>query len=664
MSDNDGTGPVATWKGGLTPEADRALVREHLFSDASPFGIVVHSEGKVFMANPEAARLMRVETPEAVVGTPVMDYVHPEHVGVATQRVAALYAGKGPQPMQEMRLVRSDGSSFWAETTGGALEVDGKMAVVLMFRDITSRREAQHALQTSQSRLLAIADNALDSIFCKDLSRRYTFVNRAMCELFGGVPPEALLGKTPEELFDEESAPVVREVDDRVFAGDAADQVRTITVAGEKRTFHTVQVPLRDSEGRITGVSGIVRDITSQRRMELERKKLEEKFVRAQKMEAIGRLAGGIAHDFNNLLTGISGNMALAMPHVAETHPAFAALSNIRELLNSGERLARQLLTFSRKQVVSVEVVSLDKRLFEVNEMLSRIIGEDVRIEIRVTGPVRPVLVDPGQLDQVLINLVVNARDAMPDGGSIVISVKDVVLEDFTSANGVQLASGDYVEISVTDTGEGIAPEIMPMIFEPFFTTKPMERGTGLGLATVSGIVAEHGGCVEAVSVPGEGSNFRVLLPAASHADAAGAGATPKSSSTPHGSELVLCVEDDAAVREVTAGMLESFGYEVLSAAGGRQALELFDEYGDRIQLVLTDVVMPDMNGMELWRKLNRMRDGVKVIFTSGYPKNILDSDGRQDRAIDFLPKPYAPEKLAGLVRAVLDGADSTCDRP
>ena len=637
------------------PKVDDALVREHLFSDASPFAIVVHSDGTVIMANLEAARLMCVAGPEALVGTPVLDYVHPDWEEAARKRVAELYSSKLQQSVIEMRLVRPDGSSFWAETSGSGIELGEGAAVLMMFRDVSVRKDTAEALRASEALLGTIADSALDSIFRKDLNLKYTFVNRAMCRLFGGVPPEALLGKTADELFGEPSAAVVREVDERNLAGEPVDHVRTIEVDGETRTFHTIQVPTRDAAGAVNGISGIVRDVTAQKQIEEEKKRLEEQFVRAQKMEAVGRLAGGIAHEFNNLLTGISGNVTLALPHLEAEHPARGALANIQEALRGGERLARQLLSFSRKQVTYPEPVFLDRKLPELREMLERIIGENIKLETRADGPISPIKADAGQLDQVVVNLVINARDAMPDGGTVTISVRDLVLREFWSTQGSQLPDGTYVEILVVDEGHGVPSEIQELIFEPFFTTKPVERGTGLGLASVHGIVTEHGGCIEVESEEGQGATFRILMPAA--ADMIDVAAPPGTAQqpVPGGTETILCVEDDSAVREVTVALLESFGYTVIQAEGGRQALEIFDRYRGTIELVITDVVMPDMNGLELWQRLQKLRSELKLIFTSGYPRNILDEDGRRGGTIDFLPKPYPPEKLARIVREVLD---------
>lgn len=637
------------------PKVDDALVRAHLFSDASPFAIVVHLDGKVKMANPEAARLMGVSGPEALVGTAVLDYVHPAWAEAAKIRVAKLYESEPRQAVTEMRLVRPDGSNFWSETSGSRIELDEGNAVLMMFRDITPRKDTEEALRASEALLGTIAESALDSIFRKDLKLRYTFVNRAMCELFGGVSRDALLGKTADELFDKPSADTVREVDERNLAGEAVDHVRTIEVAGETRTFHTIQVPTRDAEGAVNGISGIVRDITAQKVIEEEKKRLEEQFFRAQKMEAIGRLAGGIAHEFNNLLTGVSGNVTLALPHLEEEHPARGALANIQEALRGGERLARQLLSFSRKQVSYPEPVFLDRKLPELREMLERIIGENIKLETRAAGPISPVKADAGQLDQVVVNLVINARDAMPQGGTVAISVRDVVLREFWSTQGTQLPDGTYVEILVVDDGDGIPAEIQELIFEPFFTTKPVERGTGLGLASVHGIVTEHGGCIEVESEVGKGTTFRILMPAAEDVMEQAKPPREELQPAPGGGETVLCVEDDSAVREVTVALLESFGYTVIEAEGGRQALEKFERHQSDIQLVVTDVVMPDMNGMELWQRLKRLQPQLKLVFTSGYPRNILDEGGGRGDAINFLPKPYPPEKLARIVRDVLD---------
>jgi two-component system, cell cycle sensor histidine kinase and response regulator CckA len=620
-------------------------------------GFLVYRDGRIILINTSMTLILGYSEAELSGMSPseVLDLVHPEDRGEVEQLLANNLAGKPSVGRLGFRVMHRDGSIRWLDVRYAQISYLGSPALQAYCVDLTEQRKAEEELRASEERLRSIAESAIDSIFCKDTDRRYTFANDAMCRLFG-VDSEELLGRTPEDLFDRESATVVRETDDRTFSGETVDVVRTIRVGAEEKTFHTVQVPMRDGGGKVTGISGIVRDVTAQHVARSERKKLEQRFLQAQKMETVGRLAGGIAHDFNNLLTEISGHVSLALMDIDESHPFHATFDSLSAAARRAAGLTRQLLTFSRRQIVQPRVLDIDYVLENLRPMLERTIGEDVHLHFVLDGALPPIWGDVGQIEQVVLNLVVNARDAMPAGGAVTVRTKACEpdadeLEEFGT-----LRRDKYVEFSVQDTGCGISEDDLALIYEPFFTTKPKDHGTGLGLAIVDGIVSEHGGGISVRTAVGKGTTFRILLPVTGATTPDNTdGSDVEDGVRMQGSETVLCVEDEPVVREVTAKLLERLGYNVLTASGGREALDICKQKGEEISLLLTDVIMPDMNGMELWSRVSKLHRRVRVLFTSGYPESLIESRGIFDGKIDFLGKPYVPSTLARKLREVLD---------
>ena len=416
---------------------------------------------------------------------------------------------------------------------------------------------------------------------------------------------------------------------------------------------------LKDRRDRL--VSAVQRALREGRER-AERKRLEEQLRQAQKMEAIGQLAGGVAHDFNNLLAVIQGNAELSLMTVSETDARTREfLKQITEASHRAANLTRQLLAFSRKQTVRLETVNLKTLIANLTKMLNRIIGEDIRLHCHYEGE-SFVQADAGMMEQIIVNLVVNSRDAMPHGGRLQISIKNVCIDETFDPAHPEARSGDFACLNVTDTGSGIAPENMARIFEPFFTTKEVGKGTGLGLATVYGIVKQHNGWVSVSSEVGKGTTFEVLLPSAKSPKAATAGPSSESALR-GGTEKILLVEDDEAVRIMTRKLLESYGYQIVEAASGRKALDLWPSLGSSIDLLLTDIVMPDgVNGRDLADQLRRFLPDLKVIFVSGYSLSVIggDTDFLKRRNNYFLQKPFQARALMETIRHCLD----TVDRP
>ncbi|MBV8901985.1 MAG: PAS domain S-box protein [Verrucomicrobia bacterium] len=461
-----------------------------------------------------------------------------------------------------------------------------------------------------------------------------------------GYGPEDLLGRSIFEFLHPEDAPRVRAAIRWVRSHSAASmpvECRFYHRKGDWRVLQAIgrKMPDGGSESLLAINS---RDVTA-------RKQLEAQLHQAQKMEAFGQLAGGVAHDFNNLLSVIFGHAALLAPALATKESQAQSLAEIRGAAERAAALTRQLLAFSRQQVLEPKVVDLNAILVEAKAMLRRLIGEDVRLVTQLEPRLRPVKVDPGQIAQVIVNLAVNARDAMPRGGTLTLETRNV--DGGTPETGVR--PGRHVLLTVTDTGCGMSPEVQARAFEPFFTTKGEGKGTGLGLAVVHGIIQQSGGRIWLESRPGAGTRFQIYLPAVRGTAARPSGCQEVAVLPVQGRETILLAEDEDAVREVTAQLLEAFGYQVLKASSGEEALRLADSQPGKIHLLMTDVVMPGMGGRELADLLRAREPQLKVLFQSGYTDDAVVRYGVVHAEVAFLQKPFTPQALAEKVRQALD---------
>ena len=373
-------------------------------------------------------------------------------------------------------------------------------------------------------------------------------------------------------------------------------------------------------------------------------------------MEAIGRLAEGVAHDFNNILTAVMGNISLSLMKLSPSDPVSGFLGEANRAAERAATLTQQLLVFSRKQIIEPKVLDLNILIADLNKMLIRLIGEDIDLKTVPGGDLGPVKVDAGQVEQILVNLAVNARDAMPDGGTLLIETANADLDEAYCARHPYVRPGRYVMLAVSDTGHGMSEEVRKQIFEPFFTTKPKGTGTGLGLATIYGVVKQSDGSIEVYSEVGKGTTFKIYLPRVE-----GEAARPReldlAMEPPAGSETVLLVEDEEIVRNLCVRFLKSSGYRVLQASHGDEAMALAKEHKNRIDLLMTDVVMPGMNGRELADRLTRIHPETRVLFASGYTNDAIVHHGVLDEGVSFIGKPYSLSALAKKVREVLDNA-------
>ena len=497
-------------------------------------------------------------------------------------------------------------------------------------------------------KLQTSVEQSPDPVMITDCSGVLEYVNPAF-EALTGYSREEVLGQTLGILKSEQqSGEFYEEMWDTVLSGRAFHGV----VVNRKKNGETLILekaitPLHNAHGKITHFISTGRDITDQRR-------LEEELQQAQKMDVVGRLAGGLAHDFNNLLTVISSYAELTRDALDAEHPLRKNLSEIMGASRRAADLTRQLLAFGRKQVQSLHVLDLNAVIKEISRMLPRLVGEDVQIVFNPGSKLGMVEADPGQVEQVVMNLAANARDAMPLGGQLTVETANVVLEETCSQFHPAIPSGDYVLITVTDTGEGIPAEHLPHIFEPFYTTKEEGKGTGLGLATVYGIVKQSGGFIRVHSESGTGTSFQIYLPrVAARASLSLTSHTARS--LPRGCETVLLVEDEFAVRQSTRQFLARSGYTVLEAPNGAEALRVSRGYCGTIHMLISDVVMPQMSGPVLAEQLLAERPHMKTLFVSGYAEDTVLRHGRIDLSTCLLQKPFSLPTLGQKVRGILD---------
>ena len=571
-----------------------------------------------FLAVNDAAVLRYGYPREEFLALTLADIRPPEDVPAVIEKIGEL--ADLIQPGRVWRHRWKDGTVRDVEISSHPLRYGDRPARIVLVLDVTERKRAEEALRESHALLNAVVEGTSDAVCVKDLRGRYLLINTAGARPLGR-PAHEILGKDDHELLPPDAARTIAQRDGEVMAARNAQTIEETSVtAGVRRTYLTTRNPFRDARGEVIGLIGLARDVT-------ELKRLEEQYLQAQKMEAVGRLAGGIAHDFNNLLTVINGYADLLFGRLRPDDPGREPLA---EILKSGERaatLTRQLLAFSRKQVLQPQVVSLNTLLGELIKLLQRLIGEDIELAL-VAGPgLGLTKVDPAQFEQAVINLAVNARDAMPNGGRLTIETRNAELNEGDAQRNVELKPGRYVLVTVTDTGHGMDEPTRERIFEPFFTTKEPGKGTGLGLAMVYGFVKQSGGHVEVDSAPVRGTTFRVYLPRAGTGDVPVA-PSPDLHKMPRGTETVLLAEDEDAVRALSRIVLQASGYEVLEARDGQEGVWVAQQHSGPIHLLVTDLVMPRKSGRQLADELVRERPRLRVLFMSGYTDEVMLSHG------------------------------------
>ena len=556
---------------------------------------------------------------------------------VATLAVGYTVRGGGPFVMQ---TVPSTDTALMLYI--GILAITG-----LSLGPATARHErAERALRDANEHLAAVIQSSPLAIYTLDPTSTVRTWNRAA---------EALYGWQAEEVIGRPLPTVAQDMEDHLRMRDRAlrgEAVRGVEVTRRRKDGASINIslsvaPLHDAAGRVTGILSIAADLTEMRQLEVQ-------YRQAQKMEAVGRLAGGIAHDFNNLLTAIIGTTSLVLEDMGLESRARLDIQEIEKAAKRAAGLTRQLLIFSRQQVLEPRALDLNALVANLEKMLHRLIGADIELRTKQAAALGAVRADPGQLEQAIVNLVVNARDAMPQGGRLTIETADVELDRSYVAGHVPTQPGPYVLLAISDTGVGMDGATKARLFEPFFTTKEPGRGTGLGLATVYGIVKQSGGYIWAYSELGHGTTFKIYLPRVAETPV-----PPESTTgTPipvRGSETVLVVEDQEEVRQLTKRVLEARGYAVLAARNGAEALEIVARHPTRIHLMITDVVMPGMNGRELAELACARRSDLKVLYVSGYTGEAVLQHRLLEPGVAFLQKPFTPDALARKTREVLD---------
>jgi len=623
--------------------------------------ILVDPKGVITFANRRMNEMFGYE-PDELIGSEYPALTEGSQSEQARKKMLALMRGEIDSVSHERYYRRKDGTTFWGHLSGKRLlqQDGGFWTLVGVIQDISEAKEAAERLRESERLFRKVFDMLPIGLWIADKHGRLLRGNPAGIKIWGASPLVA-----PEEygVFKARRLPSGREiapddwalthtiregvtVQDEILEIDAFD--------GVTRTIVNYSAPVLDDEGRVQGAIVVNRDISKQCRAEKEKELMAEQLRQAQKMEAIGNLAGGIAHDFNNILSVIIGYTELTMEEMPQGSPQRDNLESVLKSSLKARDLISQLLAFGRRQVRRLKSFTFNQVVEANQSLVRRVIGEDVELHIDLAQDVSPVSADENQMEQVLLNLVANARDAMPQGGRLSIQTGNVELDRTADLVDPQVDTGFYAMLAVSDTGEGMDQKTRKQIFEPFFTTKEVNKGTGLGLAMVYGIVRQHGGNIAVESRPGHGTTIKVFLPRSSGQGEA-IQETDAQAPITGGHETLLVVENELMVRDMARRALERLGYHVLVAEGGPEALELVRNHVGTIDLLVSDVIMPKMNGRELYLELFRLLPGIKVLFISGYDANIVSRQGILEHGTHFLQKPFSVAALAQKVRQCLD---------
>jgi len=625
--------------------------RYRLLLESTGEGILgADMEGRCTFCNPAAVRLLGFEDSSEILGKKVhalVHHTHPDGTPFPVEECPGFQANRQGLAVHVDDDVywRKDGSSLPVEYWSYPIFHDGQpIGAVAAFLDITARKRDEEAVH----RLAEIVESSQDAIISVSLDGIIQSWNAAAERVFG-YPAEEAIGASVEMLAAPDQQDETREILEKIQAKQKVDQFETSRIRkdGKRIEIAFTASPMSDAAGRLTGVSAIIRDIT-------EKRNLQAQLAQAQKMEAIGHVAGGVAHDFNNLLTAINGNAELLLDRVSPYQPAYEHLGQIQKAAQQAASLTRQLLAFSRKQKLQPRVLDLNEVVGAMGMMLPRVLRSDIEVTLTLGTPLGCVRADQTQIEQVVLNLAVNARDAMPKGGELIIETTAIEFDEDYAQTHLGVQPGKYVMLAVSDTGMGMDAETRARIFEPFFTTKPQGQGTGLGLATVHGIVKQSQGWIWVYSEVGRGTTFKVYLPQVEES-AAAARTDDAGKKRLRGTETILVAEDQDSIRGLAVGLLQSLGYVVLQAKDGVEALEVAAEHGRRIHLLLTDVLMPKMNGRELVEKLAAREPQLRVLLMSAYPESQTFTQTTRELVDGFIQKPFSLRDLATKVREILD---------
>ncbi|MBN1661988.1 MAG: PAS domain S-box protein [Deltaproteobacteria bacterium] len=611
-------------------------------------------------------------TTEEVKKTPLRELLTPASYGlvekVFLEEMALELSGEPFDPkrsrIMELESRHKNGGTVWVEVTASfSRDENGKpVEIIINGRDITERKTAEKALESSDKRYRMIVENMHDTITIVDLNMNYLYQSPSEIRVTGFTPEEVMkipISKqvTPASL--NLMAGILAEELELEYSGRPFDpnRFRTFEVESYRKNGDIIWLEFtatfnRDEQGKPVTILLVGRDITQRKKAEEEKEKLEKQLIQARKMETVGRLAGGVAHDFNNMLNVIMGYAELTKMSLSEDSEIMQNILEIEKAAFRSRDLTAQLLAFSRKQIIAPKMINLNSLISDTQNSIARLIGEDIDFNFVPGDDLNMVKIDPSQFEQILMNLAVNARDALPDGGKLTIETANLRIDPTYCQDHLDFIPGDYVLLAVSDNGTGIDKNDLQYIFEPFFTTKAVGKGTGLGLATVYGIVKQHNGFINVYSEPDRGTTFKIYLPASTDAEK-----EPEDISRQPlivGAGNILLVEDDDMLRGMITEMLEIMGYGVTAVGNPKEALPLFEDGETSIDLVITDVVMPGMNGRELRDRLNNIRPGVKVLFMSGYTSNVIVHHGVLEDGVHFIQKPFNMNVLARKIAEII----------
>ncbi len=628
-------------------------------------------DSRLIMANSSMAEMFGYKNVDEFLDCPVSSLFFDPEEGRA---VYGKLKAKGHIVAEELKLRKCDGTQFWGSISARVVHDEAGEVVFIdgMCEDITDRRKTEEALRNSEQILDSIVENVPDIIYRLDLDGNFLFVSDALKKY--GYTPEELIGTSVFEIVHPDDREKAAYCVNERRTGDRRTKSLELRLLKKDRTevsFEITSNTLKDSSvfsvdavGMYSSdkpgtksficTQGVARDITERKKAELERENLENQLRQAQKMESVGRLAGGVAHDFNNMLSVILGHSEIALSQLDPAHPLYDSLQEIEKAGQRSADFTKQLLAFARQQTVAPKVLPLNETMEGMLNMLRRLIGEDIDLVWRPGDDLWPVKIDPSQIDQLLANLCVNARDAIGGVGKITIETKNSCLDEAYCSEHTGFLPGEYTMLCVSDSGCGMEAEVVENIFEPFFTTKGKGEGTGLGLSTVYGIVKQNNGFINVYSELNLGTTFNIYLPR--HM-----GKTEQLKAEDHAPqnalrhEAVLLVEDEPAILKMGKVMLEGLGYRVMDAATPGEAITLAEQHSEVINLLITDVVMPEMNGRDLAVRLLTLYPNLKLLFMSGYTADVIAHQGVLDEGVHFLQKPFTVKSLAAKVREVLE---------
>ncbi|MBI5594347.1 MAG: PAS domain S-box protein [Deltaproteobacteria bacterium] len=627
-----------------------------IIQESSDLILVLDESGKVTYESPSTAQVLGYE-PGHLLGHSPLILVHPEDAARIGQDLQEVFDRVNPGKPSPFRCRRADGSMIYIEAVGSnQFRNPAVGGIVLTARDITERTQAEETLKRSEERMRLFFERQLVGMAIISPEKGWLQVNDKLCRMLS-YSPEELSRLTWAELTHPDDLVANVAQFDRVLSGEIDEyslEKRFIRKDGTIIFTNLSVGCVRHRDGSVDYVLSLLEDITERKRAEEEKALLQAQLMQVQKMESVGRLAGGVAHDFNNMLSAIIGLAELAMMRCAPSEPIHTDLKVIWDSAHRAADLTRQLLTFARKQTVSPKILDINDTVAVMLKILRRLIGEDIDLMWIPGAGLWPVWIDPSQIDQIFANLCVNARDAIAGVGKVTIETENAIFDAAYCAVHPGFTCGEYVMLAVSDDGCGMNKEVLDFLFEPFFTTKELGKGTGLGLATVYGIVKQNEGFINVYSEPDKGTTFKIYLPRF-----VGRAMEPTVQSPvkmPKGcGETVLLVEDEPVILEVSRNMLESLGYTVLTASRPSEALRKAEIHADEIQLLLTDVVMPEMNGRDLAILISHIKPGLKCLFTSGYTSNVIAHRGVLDQGVHFLQKPLSMNDLACKVRQALE---------